>query len=98
MKRVSVRFLGDHVQEDTSGAKRLSAAVHRTGIWCLWGRSFGIEQIRNDSRHCWALESAAGGVDETFSGQNKESFFLKSLMKFWSAKNLPVFIEALRSP
>jgi len=64
----------------------------------MW-RSFGIEQVRNISKqHCWVFEESACVIDETFSEQNKESFFLKSLMKFWSAKNLPIFIEALRSP
>lgn len=73
----------------------MSAAVDRTGTGCLWGVVSVSNKIRNNSKHCWALELA--GI-ETFSEQNKESFFLKSLMNFWSAKILPIFIEALRSP
>jgi hypothetical protein len=40
---ISFAFLKDHVQEDTSGAKRVSAAVHRTGM-VFMRRSFGIEK------------------------------------------------------
>jgi hypothetical protein len=38
-------FLRDHVQKDTSGAKRVSAVAHRTGMVLLW-RSFGIGSSR----------------------------------------------------